>query len=229
MSVIQFTRTAFALVILVLLAAGWAPASDLLVNGNFETGNPSTYTQGQTVGAGWTVDVVPGSPPLDHSVDLTGPGLNYWTSYDGLQSLDLDGSNSNFNNAGAVSQTFADDSGSPVVISFQMGGNFYDGDLSALKTMELLWDGSPTATFDYSLHAGDTRSNFTWDSHSLTIPTARVSGNDTITFRSLGGSGYGPVIDAVSAVPEPTSLAAVLVMAVGLLYRRRYPIGANCA
>lgn len=190
-----------------------APAqAAIIVNGSFEEGVAGTYRQGQVVGGGslpgWVVDVVSGSNPQDFSVDLTAV---YWASFDGLMSLDLEGSFQSGGSltpgslSGSVSQVLNTTAGVSHTLQFYMGGN-YGGpsSLAEAKFLEVLWNGMSLGTFTYRLHPGDTISDFTWDRYKLVIPATAVLGSDRLTFRSINPqtTGHGAVIDAVKIVPK---------------------------
>jgi choice-of-anchor C domain-containing protein len=190
---------------LVLALGGAAHASNLVADGTFDSpsggGSFTTYFAGQSFGP-WTV--------TSGSVDLIG---GYWQAPAGGGSVDVDG-----DAPGAFSQTLATGTGA-YTLTFDMSGNPDGGPTT--KTLQVTV-GSATQTFTYDIGA-NSHGDMMYAPESLTFD---ASGPTTLTFTSLDvGTPYGPVVGnvSVSAVPEPTSWALMLlgVGAMGAAVRTR--------
>ena len=210
-----------ASVVLVLCFLSSSALGDVVANGGFEQGVWGTYRQAQVVGGGnppgWIVDVIAGSNPNDFTVDLVDQPHAQWVPFGGLMSLDLEGSfvaggsQTTGSVTGSVTQFLDTVPGRSVTVRFALGGSFFGPSvLSEVKSAEVLWNGLSRGIFQYSLHAGDTPANFTWDLHEMVVARSDVLGSDLLTFRSVNPTttGHGAVIDAVavlSGVPVPAS------------------------
>jgi len=183
-----------------LIMAEQAQATPLITNGSFESGTGSSSITGWTIGGGG----------IDRIFD-TG-----WQASDGSYSIDL-----NAFTPGQVSQTFATIAGVPILVTFDLSGN-PDGNLSLLKTLDVLVDSVVAGSFSYDRATKlNTNANMKYSSESFTFTPTSTS--TTLTFKStttspVDGSGNvpsGPVIDNVvaTAVPEP---GMVMLMGSGL-------------
>lgn len=184
-------KLVFALAAIVLPASANAAA---FVNGSFETGPApggfTTLAAGSTVITGWTVG--------GGGVDYVG---SYWTAQNGLRSIDLSGLA-----PGSIAQTFDTIAGTGYQVSFYLGGNG-DGGLVS-KTASVSATGG--ATTNYSVIASPTPTmGYTLFNYNF-IATGALT---TLTFASLSGNAFGPVLDNVSvtAVPEPATWGLMLL------------------
>ncbi len=197
-----------ALTLASILAVAAAANASGFTNGSFEDGvDPGSFTTlnpGDTNISGWSVGGT--------SVDYIG---SYWLASDGARSLDLGGLG-----AGSVSQTFDTVNGQQYLLTFDMAGNPDNNDpLFTLNASvgDLNQDFSFINPFN-----NDPHSNMGWQGRSALFTATGAS--STITFTSLVPPGaYGPALDNVQmqAVPEPCSMIALGLGAVGLLRRKR--------
>ena len=192
-----------------ILAA--APANAAIVtNGSFELGtNPGAFTTVNAINGsaitGWTVS--------GGSVDYIG---TYWNASNGVRSIDLSG-----NNPGTISQTLTGlHNNGRYLLTFDLAGNT-DG-APTIKTVNVsAGTGSQSFTFDTS---GHNRSSLGWTTQTLSFFATGTTA--TLTFASpLNESPgfYGPALDnvQVSAVPEPSTWAMMLVGFMGLAFLSR--------
>lgn len=183
---------------LIILALLFCPiclfAQNLVVNGDFEMVQYSMPVNGcgpgQDIG-GWTVDA--------DSVEIIS---SYWQPAEGLQSLDLNGVH-----PGGIWQYLSTSTSEKYVLRFAAAAN---PESPELKTMQISWGGTvlDTLTLD---PAGHSKTDMGWAYHSYIVSGF---GYDVLRFTSLGPSNaFGPAIDDVSVtlVPEPASLAALLL------------------
>ncbi|HEV3203857.1 MAG TPA: DUF642 domain-containing protein [Gemmataceae bacterium] len=183
-----------AALLLLAVRPGWA--DNLIVNGSFESYDPSAgidygsyirfFSPPPNTGiTGWIITGSSGGNP--NNVDLAHSFL--WPAFDGNESLDMEGAEGA---SGVICQSFATTPGTTYTLSFAYGNN--PGDSGA--TMNVLVMGADvlldqdvshnTSTFadmDYTLFSAD----FTADADSATLQ-----------FSALTNSGYGIVLDAVS-------------------------------
>jgi choice-of-anchor C domain-containing protein len=192
------------------LALSTSAQASLLSNGSFESGSlptatGTTLTAGSTAITGWVVG--------GRGIDYIG---TYWQASDGSRSIDLDSGTILGPGPydGSISQTFPTTPGQAYLVTFDMAGNPDGG--PALKSLEISAAGqSAVVSF---LNSNQTHSNMGYQPREF--PFLATDPSTTLTFVSLSGTGYGPVIDnvAVIAVPEPSTLAAA---ALALLATRR--------
>jgi choice-of-anchor C domain-containing protein len=182
----------------------------IVTDGNFNSpwgGSSFTdYLSGSSFG-GWTVTGTGSGPYGGAGVDLIG---GYWQSPTGAGggSVDLDGLA-----PGGISQALALTSGKKYELSFYLSGN-PDG-LPTTKTVDVSV-GTLNQTYTYNIGT-NSHSNMQYALESATF----IAGtSNTLAFSSLdgGGSPFGPVVGgvAVSAVPEPSTWAMMLLGFAGL-------------
>jgi choice-of-anchor C domain-containing protein len=194
--------------LIVLLAAALAPslAAATIVNGGFESPVCS--------------DVCPGAPDswttFKGSVEVVGPNL--WDAFEGLNTVDLDGTA-----WGGISQDITTAANASYRVSFYLAGNFFG--LPTVKQLRVSGAGSYE---DYLFNTtGKSATNMGWVTHTFDFTASSTT--TTLTFESMDteGGAWGPVIDNVSiadltGVPEPsTGALAGLALAVLLWTRRR--------
>lgn len=187
-----------------LLFASTAPAGAQVVNGGFEDPDVGgTFT---------TVTSLPGWTAASGNVDHIN---NYWTAYEGGQSLDLNG-----NTAATIYQDVLTTPGGSYNLFFALAGNPVGGD--AEKSVRVWW-GEPGAlsavgVFSFST-TGRTVSNMGWELQEV-LGLVATSGTMRLQFESLETGFFGPALDAISlsatasVVPEPST---VILLASGLL------------
>lgn len=165
----------------VLALPGSTLAGTSLVNGSFEkdisVGQFVTLPAGSTAIDGWTVDA--------GSVDWIG---TYWTSFDGLKSVDLNGLA-----PGHLSQLLATTPGNDYVIDFRMAGNSSCG--AAVKTLDVHAGGDGSGSFSFD-STGMTRTSMGWDARSFAFTASTT--NTLLTFSSTTAGSCGPALDNVS-------------------------------
>ena len=191
------------------VAAAVAADDNLLINGSFEStsahpydnyidGDPADFIRldGGSMGIeGWTV----GGLGVDwHVVDTSLNHTHFGPSGDGsLFAVDLALGGSP---AGSISQTFTTQVGQKYRVSFLYGSPGFD------SALDVSIGG---LTLSYTQPAGD-QYDFAWENVSFVF-TARAAAQ-TLTFTSVAGGYWGPVVDAASvvAVPEPEAYAMLL-------------------
>ena len=203
----------------VLLACGLgfavpASAGPLIINGSFETASvdpgPSCLElfAGDTSIEGWEVTGL--------SIHYCNPG--YWPASDGMRSLDLDGETYSY---GGVRQIFGTVAGLSYTVAFDMGGNNYNEPF--IKPMRVSADGQ-SEVFEFDTRIG----GYGWS--ALTWTFVADDDSATLEFFSLTAgteiSGWGPLIDNVSVVPEPETRTLLLASLFGLAALRQ-SIGAS--
>lgn len=198
-----------------LTLAADSSRANLITNGSFELGSipgsfGTTIAPGGNSLTGWSVG--------GHGVDYI---QDYWQAADGSRSVDLD--SGDILGAGpydgSISQTFATVLGRTYIVDFQMAAN-PDG-IPFLKG--LLASAAGTSQIFTFLSTNQTHAAMGYEPRQFTF--VANDSQTTLTFASLSGTGYGPVIDDVSValVPEPSMfvLAAFGVAIVGMAGVRR--------
>jgi hypothetical protein len=184
--------------------------TNIVQNGTFQTSAAFnswgyvTLQAGSTALSGWTIG--------GDSVDVVNGNGNLWqVAPGGGNSIDLSG-----NNAGLTSQLLDTvPVGSYWSISFYLAGNYAS---SIDKTLQVSFGDQ---SWTYTVPGGNTAQNMGWQ--LVTINNIQIGSSPTaLTFTSLTGGAYGPVIADVSvvdpevpsAVPEPGSM---LLLGSGLM------------
>ena len=198
-----------------LFVAGGESKASLITNGSFETGtDPGGFSTppgiDTTTIPGWTVS----------GIDYVG---SYWQASDGHRSIDMNG---NFT-IGTVSQDLATVAGQTYTIGFDLSGNPDGG--PATKTLDVS-AAANSSTYTYTT-GSNTHSNMLYVSELFTFTA--TSALTTLSFTSAtyfvdgSVSAFGPVLDNVHAVPEPSTIALLGLGGIGLAigaYRRRRAI-----
>lgn len=178
-------------------------SASLITNGSFETANPSNavlIAVGGTALTGWQV--------FNGNVER----INFWQASDGSWSIDLDGQPGN---AGELRQSFTTTPGVTYVVTFDLSGN--PGSTNDTKRLQVSADGQ-SATFVFDASVITALSDMHYQPQAWSFVADDTSA--TLSFKSLIGSGWGPVIDNVAVnVPEPA--AATLLALAGLASLRR--------
>lgn len=200
-------NVSFGLAAALILAPFSAQATNLLVNGGFESPviNPAGYVQinlgGEPGGFGWTVTV--------NGVDIVENGLFGMsaTMYQASQGLDLIALGS----TGGVQQTFTTVPGLTYFLTFAYADNPFNAQPGAASVV--VDDGFSTLLSDNIAHSNSTTTNLNWLTYSNSF--VATGGSATLTFTTTSGGGSGGIfLDAVSVdTPEP---ASVLLLGAGL-------------
>ena len=197
----QIACVVVVLATLVSVANADSP-TNIVQNGTFQTTAPfnswgfTSLRAGSTDLPGWTIG--------GDSIDVVDGIGNLWQAApSGGNSIDLSG-----NNAGLTSQLLNTvPVGSYWSISFYLAGNYAS---SIDKTLQVSFGDQ---SWTYTVPGGNTPQDMGWQ--LVTINNILIGSSPTaLTFTSLTGGAYGPVIadvsvvdpSAPSAVPEPTSM-----------------------
>jgi len=200
-------KRALAVLAVSLALAGTSLAGPSIVtNGSFEEGvDPPTSWHttpgiGSTDIAGWTV--------VGGSIDWTHNEI--WPASDGALSLDLSGS---VGALGGVTQDLTTVAGMAYIVTFDLAANPYRE--WGVKEMEVsAGSASQVFTSDTTAMVGwDLGDPIDWQTHQWSFVAA--SSTTTLQFISLDGSGYGPALDNVSAVPVVPAPGAVILASLG--------------
>jgi choice-of-anchor C domain-containing protein len=183
----RLAAAALAAVLLTGLTAVTATPAQALTgigNGSFETPvvTPGTFQDfhpGQLIGA-WTV--------IQGNVDLIGAG--FWQAADGVQSLDLDGSE--FPLMGGVAQTFSTIPLLKYRVTYRLAGNPAGG--PQVKTGQIRANGNVIQSFSFDT-TGRSFANMGYVHQETHLIATSLS--TALEIRSTTGSGFGPVIDDV--------------------------------
>lgn len=201
----MFSSKIIAAGVAALVLTGAAQANGL-ADGTFAegagAGSFTTYDAGSQIGA-WNV--------TNGSIDLIG---SYWQAPNGVgYSVDMNGLT-----AGTISQDFTLAPGE-YTLSFWMAVN-PDSSLAQRSVQATVGNASQLFKLDFT---GQTKTNMDWTLEKLNFTT---TGSTTLTFASQTENGpYGAAIGniAVTAVPEPASMALLLagLGMVGVMASRR--------
>jgi hypothetical protein len=198
------------------IGVGSASATPLVADGSFNDpaspGSFTTFSAGQSFGAGNVWTVTNGTVSINGSVDEI--GTYFPATPNGGNSVDLDG-----NSPGGIKQTITFSSAGEYALQFYLAGN-PDGN-PIIKSLNASIDGT-TGTFTYNttLHSFGP-----WTLESMDFNVA-TPGSFTLAFQSNDqNTAYGPVIGqvSISAVPEPSTWAMMGLgfLGIGLLACRR--------
>lgn len=181
----------FAATAMLVACITTARATELLVNGGFETGpaiplaNPIyAVPPGNTALTGWTVSGGAVSIVTD----------NYWEPRAGHRSLELSSSG-----PGAVEQWFASSPGSVYQVKFFITGEPFSS--PTIKNLRVTV-GATTHDFTYDVTPA-WHWDMLWQGHSFLYQAVSVS--TPLKFASLDASQWGPAIDSVVVEELPPS------------------------
>lgn len=185
-------RNSFFAIIFILVLLTQANATNLILNGSFESGitidpDPFKYITAvnKTAIDHWTV--------LTGSIDYIG---SLWQASDGNRSIDLSGANVGVLRISSQMTTIV---GTPYLVEFDMAGN--PAGAPTTKTMNVT-AGPVTQTFTFNT-SGKSFGNMGWERKSFTFIANNVA--TYLTFSSTTSTCYGPALDNVSVtvIPEP--------------------------
>jgi choice-of-anchor C domain-containing protein len=164
-----------------------APATNLIVNGDFET--PEAPDRCLALSGdqltGWKIE--------RGDVDVVS---TYWPAEHGNQSLDLNGLTS-----GAISQTIATEPGHWYRLSFFYSGNPDENAADRNRAAEVQWDGKLLTTLHPQL---GTLTDMNWQRQEFVVQAKTAS--TSLLFISVNDGAYGVALDDVSLVPcDPAS------------------------
>jgi choice-of-anchor C domain-containing protein len=192
------------LVATVLLAAGIARAN-LVADGGFESPNVGGYldefyapgvpvsypSSGSTIDGAWYV--------ASGTVEVV--GADFWTSFEGVQSLDLDGIS-----VGAIYQDIPTVADQVYTLSFELAGNTYGGQ----NPKELLVSaGSSSSPFSFDI-SGKSPGNMGWTKESLDFTAIGSITRIEFASQDSNPSEQGPVLDDISVTAAMVPLPAAL-------------------
>ena len=204
-----------AALVLVGNGAGELKATNLIVNGSFETPNVGTNWGIFANGAvpGWNDTSGSDGIEIDYSPVVGGP------AYDGKQSMEVDA-----NIFDTVSQTV---NGLAVGQTYLLFWAYGDRPGSGPQQLDVYFGGSLVTT-DYDTSATDGNGSLVWFPQSFIVTATSTS--EVLSFAAVGVGGltsYGNEIDGVSLneMPEPATLLLLASGLIGLLgYRWRRPL-----
>lgn len=192
----------------------------IVVDGSFNAvygGTTFTNLEGGDTFSAWTVTGSGSGPYGKAGVDLIG---GYWAAPTlGGGSVDLDGLA-----PGGITQSIANLAAGSYALSFYLSGNPDGGPLS--KAVEVTI-GNVVKAFTYTITGANSSTNMLYELKTVNF-TLNSAATIPLSFRSLDGDGspFGAVIGdvSISAVPEPTTWAMMIIGFCGLgmmAYRRK--------
>jgi hypothetical protein len=197
-----------AALVLVGNGAGELQATNLIVNGSFETPNVGTFWTNFANGAvlGWNDTSGSDGIEIDFSPVVGGP------AYDGNQSMEVDATTFD-----TVSQTV---NGLTVGQQYLLFWAYGDRPGSGPQQLDVYFGGN-LVTIDSDTAATDGNASLVWFPQSF-IATA-TSTSEVLSFAAVnvgGLSSYGNEIDGVSlqSIPEPATLLLLAPGLIGLLF-----------
>jgi PEP-CTERM motif len=187
------------------LLSGWpwrAEAGNLVVNGGFETGDFTGWTQ---TGSTDYVGVYPYVPYPSGITPIIYPHTgNYFASFSGYASEGL----------GGITQTITTTPGQTYVLSY-----WFDNNNLSSNEFKVTWDGT---TLSDLVNIGQ----LNWSNYTFVVTG---TGSDTVAFAGYQNDGWNGLDDVsltLSSVPEPSSLILSGMALVGMtiyMGRRRKP------
>ncbi|EGF30452.1 hypothetical protein IMCC9480_1435 [Oxalobacteraceae bacterium IMCC9480] len=195
--------------VLALISMGSQAAVNIVNNGSFETEQISVPWTSLSTVTGWTSS---DNFEIQRGSNFGGQS-NFNAAVDGKQYLELNGAKLT-----TIGQTLQTTTNGLYALSFLYSGR-PDQTSSEASSMNVLWNGIVVGTVSAPFNSG-------WKSYSYSV--LANSTNSFLSFASTGPksqASYGSYLDAVSvsAVPEPGSLAMMLlgVGMVAFVSRRR--------
>ena len=187
--------------------------ANMILNGSFESG-PALLDA-----VGLYQNVYPPSTEIDNWTVITS-NINYiggyWQHSDGERSLDLNGQDG----GGGVEQSFATNIGQEYTVNFDMSGNpsTHPDNITPIKWMRVLAAGD-SADFSFDI-TGQSFGDMGWVTKSWSF--VAIDTTTTLQFISLDNTSlrWGPALDNVEVVPEPTTLALLGIGGLALALRR---------
>jgi len=194
-----------------------------LLNSSFEDVDPlgRTPSYGLPIWDYATADSI-GGWVVNGKVELIG---NYWQAADGVQSLCLTSGGV----GGAVSQQVATQAGKEYHVTFAYSGS-PDGGSGINSQVSMTWNGSTIGSSNFN-SSDSSHGNMDWQYSTFDVYATGTTSTLGFINTSSPASAYmfGSVIDnvsisAVSAVPEPSTYAAILgFVSMGfVMVRRRF-------
>ncbi len=192
-----------------LLAGAQSAYAVTINNGSFESGPavPSNGYQQVPDGVGVPANAISGWTVGGAGVDYIGGTTPYWTASNGSASIDL-----NANDSGSISQLITGlSAGQQYTIRFDLSGN---PDSKSVKGVGVFTDGAWDAsssdhlyTFDTNA-ANNTKTAMGWSPQVYTFIASATE--QTLTFLSTTGTGWGAAIDNVTIAATPIPGAILL-------------------
>ncbi|MEB0134951.1 DUF642 domain-containing protein [Actimicrobium sp. CCC2.4] len=195
--------------VLALISMGSQAAVNIVTNGSFETEQISAPWTSLSTVTGWTSS---DNFEIQRGSNFGGQS-NFNAAVDGMQYLELNGAKLT-----TIGQTLQTTANGLYALSFLYSGR-PDQTSSESSSMNVLWNGNIVGAVSAPFNSG-------WQSYSYSV--LANSSSSFLSFASTGPASqisYGSYLDAVSvsAVPEPGSLAMMLlgVGMVAFISRRR--------
>ena len=198
------------------LATSAQAATNLVVNGSFEAGvdpvgTAFLATNDTTSITGWKV--------LSNGVNYVDDSV--WDAANGARSVEL---GTTAGNGGIFQRISGFTVGYHYRLTFNVSANPFDPAVRPKPSRVLVsMTGGVAEIYPYTLNVANTTSNMLYDTVTYDFVAGSVMQN--LQFRSLVGTDFGPIIDAVtvSVVPEASTWAMLIAgfSLVGLASRRR--------
>jgi Protein of unknown function (DUF642)/PEP-CTERM motif len=216
----------FSASVLVAMLFGNVASAATIVNGGFETettqGNILTYTPGEVIGSGWTVEGGLNTNVLVLSSSYTEPGVSF-SPHSGTYALDITGAGNQGTFVG-INQTVSLTQGTNYELTFWVGnvtGDGTPGSNSAVytgaSTIALLIDGTQVGLFTNSnVIVGNVDwEEFTYD-FTATFSSELIEFQNATTADNYAGLDDVSIATVIAGVPEPSSWAMMILGFFGL-------------
>jgi choice-of-anchor C domain-containing protein len=201
-------------IVLATVGSVIAGPTNLVTNGSFELGYPTSTLNWRTVYPSYngTSYELPGWTVVQ-AIDCIGYN---WPASDGTRSLDMSATS-----AGIIQQVINTTPGGRYQLSFDMAGN-WSPDYQGIMKLRV-WLDSTSQTYTFNTTGRYSSGNMGWVTNRWLFTAG--SSTTTLKFESLNDSAAGPALDNVVLTPVPVPGALFLgglgVAAIGWIRTRR--------